>query len=124
MHSIYMQIMHRTHYNPLPHPASYQKEFLNKLTHQLKVSHLKLLKDIEKNKASLRAAEDIDKKNISLIENFCKTWTHPYLSELDDDNKLIINIKHKETEDDIYQACLEQAEALIQCDHPYHTSNH
>ena len=60
----------------------------------------------------------------SLIENFCKTWTHPYLSELDDDNKLIINIKHKETEDDIYQVCLEQAEALIQCDHPYHTSNH
>ena len=60
----------------------------------------------------------------SLTENFCKTWTHPYISELDEDNKLIINIKHKETEDAIYQDCLAQAEALIQCDHPYHTSNH
>ena len=60
----------------------------------------------------------------SLIQSFCKTWTHPYISELDEYNKLKINIKHKESEDNIYQASLEQAESLIQCDHPYHTSNH
>ena len=61
---------------------------------------------------------------LSLIQTFCKTWTHPYISELDEYNKLKINIKHKESEDNIYQASLEQAEALIQCDHPYHTSDH
>ena len=63
-------------------------------------------------------------KKKTLIQNFCRTWTHPYISELDENNKLTINIKHKETEDDIYQTCLEQAETLIQCDHPYHTTNH
>ena len=124
MYSTYIQIIYRTHYNPLPHPISYQKEFLNKLIHQLKVSHLKLLNDVDKNKASLESAEDIDKKNISLIQNFCRTWTHPYISELDENNKLTINIKHKETEDDIYQACVEQAQALTKYDYPYHTSNH
>ena len=35
------------------------------------------------------------------MQNFCKTWTHPHISELDEGNKLIMNIKHKETEDDI-----------------------
>ena len=61
---------------------------------------------------------------VSITQDFCKTWTHPYISELDDNNKLTININYKETEDTIYQECLEQAETLIQCDHPYHTSNH
>ena len=124
IYSVYIQILYRTHYNPLSHPISYQKEFLNKLIHQLKISHLKLLKDIETNKASLKSAEEIDKKNISITQDFCRTWTHPYISELDDNNKLTININYKETEDTIYQECLEQAETLIQCDHPYHTSNH
>ena len=66
----------------------------------------------------------IIKRDPSIVQKFCKTWTHPYISELDENNKLKINIKHKETEDNIYQASLGQAEALIQCDHPYHTSNH
>ncbi len=124
VYSIYIQIIYSTHYNPLAHPISYQKESRSKFVHQIRVSHLKLLNDIEINKASLKTAEDIDKRNISLIQTFCKPWTHPYISELDEDNKLTINIKHKETEDDIYKACLEQAETLIQCDYPYHTRNH
>ena len=85
---------------------------------------MKLLKGIETNKAPLNLAEGIDKKNTSLIQNFCKTWTHPYISQLDENNRLIINIKHKETEDDIYQECLALAQSLSQCDHPYHTTNH
>ena len=60
----------------------------------------------------------------SLIADFCKTWTHPYLSTLDEDNKLIINLKFEETEDDIYQTCIEEATWLTQQSHLYHTKNH
>ena len=67
LYSIYIQIIYRIHYNPLPHPTSYQNKFLARLIHQIKISHLKLLKDLETNKASLRTANEIDKKNTSLI---------------------------------------------------------
>ena len=46
------------------------------------------------------------------------------MSQLEENNKLTINIKHKEAEDDIYQASVEQAQALTQYDYPYHTNNH
>ena len=124
IYAIYIQIIYRTHYNPLETPKSYQKEFLNKIIHQIKISHLKLTKDLWKNEASLDTAKNIDDKNRSLIADFCKTWTHPYLSTLDEDNKLIINLKFEETEDDIYQTCIEEATWLTQQSHLYRTKNH
>ena len=90
----------------------------------MKISHLKLTKDLWKNEASLDTAKNIDDKNRSLIADFCKTWTHPYLSTLDEDNKLVINLKFEETEDDIYQTCIEEATWLTQQSHLYHTKNH
>ena len=72
----------------------------------------------------LYCGELISLPGASLIQNFCKTWTHPCVSQLDENNRLIINIKHKETEGDIYQECLTLAQSLSQCDHPHHTTNH
>jgi hypothetical protein len=53
IYTIYVQIMYRTHSNPLEHHLSYQNVFLNTFIHQLKVAHSKMLKDIQFYKASL-----------------------------------------------------------------------
>ena len=90
----------------------------------MKISHLGLTKGLRKNEASLDTAKNIDDKNRSLIAEFCKTWTHPHLSTLDENNKLTINLKHEEVEDDIYQTCLQEATWLTQQSHLYHTKNH
>ena len=121
---IYIQIIYRTHYNPLEHHLSYQTEFLNKFKHQLKVAHSKMLKDIKFNKASLKAQETIDENNASIIQNFCKTWTHPHISTLGDNNCSIINLKYKENEDHLYKECHTQATELVAFHFPYHTTHH
>ena len=121
---IYIQIMYRTHYNPLEHHLSYQSEFLSKFIHQLKVSHSKMLKDIKYNNASLKTEEIINENNKLIIQNFCRTWTHPHISTLDENNCLIINLNHKENEDHLYRECLTQATELVAYHFPYHTTNH
>ena len=124
IYAIYIQIIYRTHYNPLDHPSSYQTEFLNKFIHQLKVAHCKMLKDIKINEASLKTQEIIDDKNISIIQSFCKIWTHPHICTLEEDNKLTININHKEEEDNMHRECYSQAKTLAEYQFPYHTANH
>ena len=95
-----------------------------KKIHQLKVAHCKMLKDIKINEASLKSQEIIDDKNISIIQSFCKIWTHPYICTLEEDNELTINIKHKEEEDNMYRECYSQAKTLAEYQFPYHTANH
>ena len=124
IYAIYIQIIYRTHYNPLQSPKCYQKEFLDKTIHQMKIAHLKLTKDLLKNEASLDTPKNIDDKNRSLNADFCKIWTHPHMSTLDEDNTLIINLKHDEVEDEIYQTCIQEATWLTQQSHLYHTQNH
>ena len=46
------------------------------------------------------------------------------MGTLDEDNKLIINLKHDEVEDEIYQTCIQEATWLTQQSHLYHTKNH
>ena len=90
----------------------------------MKIAHLKLTKDLLKNEASLDTPKNIDEKNRSLNADFCKIWTHPHMGTLDEDNKLIINLKHDEVEDEIYQTCIQEATWLTQQSHLYHTKNH
>ena len=47
-----------------------------------------------------------------------------YEAESDENNKLIINLKHQEMEGDIYQTCIQEAIWLAQQSHHYHTKNH
>ena len=124
IYTIYIQIIYKTHYNPLNHPTSYQHEFLHKFIHQLKVSHIKMLKDIRINNASLKTQEVIDDINRSITLNFCKTWAHPYICSLNEDNSLHINLKYKEEEDSLYKECFTQAKHLTEYYFPYHTTNH
>ena len=62
----------------------------------MKIAHLKLTKDLLKNEASLDTPKNIDEKKRSLNADFCKIWTHPHMGTLDEDDKLIINLKHDE----------------------------
>ena len=83
-----------------------------------------MLKDIKINQASLKPQDIIDDKNISIIQSFCKIWTHPHISTLGDNNELIINLKYKEVEDDLHNECYIQAQTLAEYHFPYHTANH
>ena len=124
IYSIYIQIMYRTHYKPYNSPLCYQSEFLTKFIHQLKVSHIKMIKDIKMNSISNNSAKDIENNKQLIISSFCNTWTHPYISTLNEDNTLTIHIRHKETTDDLFTTCLNEINSLIAEDHPYHTANH
>jgi len=83
-----------------------------------------MLKDIKYNNASFKTQEIINENNKLIIQNFCRTWTHPHISTLGENNCLIINLNHKENEDHLYRECLTQATNLVSYHFPYHTTNH
>ena len=70
---------------------------------------------------SLKDTEDTKER---LISNFCKIWTHPHICTLEEDNKLTININHKEEEDNMYRECYSQAKTLTEYQFTYRTANH
>ena len=81
-------------------------------------------KDIKMNSTSNKSDKDIEINKKIIISSFCNTWTHPYISTLNEDNTLTIHIRHKETTDDLFTTCLDEINSLIAEDYPYKTANH
>ena len=60
-------------------------QFKNNFTHNLKVAHPSLLKQINKINCKFTSEEDQDNVINKEIKQFCKTWAHPNICILNDD---------------------------------------
>ena len=66
------------------------KKFKNSFTHSLKVAHSTLMKTLDRINVKLITEDDKETLINKEIKEFCKTWTHPNISTLNDDNSLSI----------------------------------
>ena len=66
------------------------KRFKDNFTHNLKVAHLNLLRSIDRINSKLIDEEEQDNLMNKEIKLFCKTWAHPNICILSDDNSIEI----------------------------------
>ena len=104
------------------------KQFKNNFTHNLKVAHLNLLRSIDKINSKLIDEEEQNSLIQKEIKLFCKTWSHPNICILNDDNTMEIQSWPQLEEDPWSKYTYANKPALIQSFssqvHPYHTKNH
>lgn len=104
-------------------------QFKNNFTHNLKVAHLNLLKQIDKINCKFIGEEDQDNMINKEIKQFCKTWAHPNICILNDDNHALEIQPWPQLEEDPWSRNTHDRKlALVQSFstevHPYHTKNH
>ena len=104
------------------------KQFKNNFTHTLKVAHLNLLRTIDKINSKLIDEEEQDNLIRKEIRLFCKTWAHPNICILNDDNTIEIQSWPQLEEDPWSKYTYANRLTLMQYFsaqvHPYHTKNH
>ena len=104
------------------------KQFKNNFSHNLKVAHLNLLRSIDKINSKLIDEEEQDELIKKEIKMFCKTWAHPNICILNDDNTLEIQSWPQLQEDPWSKYTYNEKLTLIQSFstqvHAHHTKNH
>ena len=103
-------------------------QFKNNFSHNLKVAHLNLLRSIDKINSKLIDEEEQDKLIKKEIKMFCKTWAHPNICILNDDNTLEIQSWPQLQEDPwskyTYTDKLTLMQSFSTQVHAYRTKNH
>ena len=127
IYSCYAPIIKITHYFPDP-PGAMLTKFKNSFTHSLKVAHSTLLKSIDRINAKIIDEDDKESLINKEIKEFCKTWTHPNISTLNDDNSLSIqpwpDLERDPWAQYTYSTYKAKVQAYSQENHPYRTKNH
>ena len=103
-------------------------KFKNSFTHSLKVAHSTLLRSIDRINAKIIDEDDKESLINKEIKEFCKTWTHPNMCILNEDNTLDIqpwpNLEEDPWAKYTYSTYKTLVEAYSQEVHPYRTKNH
>ena len=86
IYSTYLPIIKRTHYFPESLPKVYASSFKSSFSHRIRTAHVTYLH----NKNAILASGDSksQEKLDALREQFMKTWHHPSIATMDDDDTI------------------------------------